>query len=760
MAFDFATFGGTTAPPSAGGTPPSTPAKPGGFDFATFGAPAAPEDKGGGVIDYAKSVGARVWQGQKKAADKITGDVKDAGTAIANADTGVVGTFVEKPALIGRAVTRATGEVVKSAFDPIAVPIGDLIKKIADNVSDIPAVQRFAMGDAVGKVLHKIEDTGLSLKQIADKHPDLAKDVDAISNIALTVLGEKPAQAAIEGAAKITRTAAGATVDIARSGGEILANAGEKAAGTLKAPFKSAFDAEAADAFARQGVEAPASALTKSKAVQTIEANAQSSIFGGTKVTDIVNRARDAIFNITEKLRKDVNPDRLITPGASADAAGKTLKEAVEKARTSFNDTKSELYDTAAKQIGKQQAKFDNTRSTLEAIIAEKTRSLDPTARAEARFYQQMLNGTRTAERRTFETIKQTRTDIGKKLRNRTDPITTGDIGNLKRLYGALSEDLDATVRESGPAAAEALDKATEFYKAGIGRINSFVGRTIFNAKSPELIIGKLIKPGDASTVREIKALVGDEAFHTMSSAFMNKVIADAIVPLTGRVSAAKLSAIIARYGDDFLREILGDRGLEELKELRKSAIVEDILDRGTKDGKVMPSALAHAIESYSDKVLKDAFTPEELRKLKDVKTMSSSMARGTKIAEGSPTAEKADMTLNVVLGVVKLPVLLSKIGVQYGLTKLVTSKLGKDFLTKGLGQSRRELERHSYTTSKTASTQAAKPEIGNMAESVPQADESVKGGGEIFRYSEKKAEGTPQRSPAKKKKGSDKLPD
>lgn len=755
MAVDYAALakknGGSIAP-----TPAAPPAS-GQIDYAALAkaqggsastpaqAPQAPNiirdslikgpEKIKGAIDYGMGIASHALEG-------FTRNVADTGAAITSA--GVQPTLKKKALGAGVAVERGILGPLTTATEALFTPVGDAIKMLTSKISDIPVVQRLAMSDSVGRVLHAAKDAGQTLDQLKVNNPDLAPDVENVANLLLLVTGEPAAKTGARVVAetgtsavkavsqKVIEPVARTSADLTREGASKIADAGTKATETLTAPFKGSYKPDVAEAFARQGIEAPASAVTSSKAVQSAEAVAQHSLFGS-GVTRVIENARKSIYDITESLRKEVNPEKLITPGATPETTGRVLQDAVAKVRETFNKTKTQLYEDASSKIGSQQADLAETRKTLESIIEEKAKSLDPTTRNQTRFYQQILNATRTAEKRTFDHIKQTRTDIGSKLRNRVDPITTGDAANLKRVYAALSEDLDRTVMQSGAEGAAALKAATEYYKAGIQRINSFVGRTIYNSKSPELIVGKLVKPGDISTIRELKGLVGEEAHHTFAAALVNRIVGDTIMPLTGRVSASKLSTILSKYGDEFLTEAIGAKALAEIKDLRKAAIIEDILDRGTKEGKVMPSALAHAIDSYSETVLKDAFTPEELAKIRDVQKMSEGMAKGTKMAEGSPTAFNGDLILTGIVGYVSVPALIAKLGFQFGLTKLVTSRLGKKLLSGGLGMG-------SKTASEAVAGAEKVSEAVSGAKASPVAEQAAKIGGQegVYRYSEK----------------------
>lgn len=652
------------------------------------------------------------------------------------------GTPAEKVANVFRAPMQAVGTGARVAFAPISVAIGDAI----EGISNMPMAQRIAMSDKAGALLDKMDDTGVALGDWAKSNPQFAGDVqDFIDTISLAIgpKAVKPVVRATE------RVAAAVESKIPKNAFARSGVAAEEAAskvdgvttkilsGALKKETGAMFDEEAAAAFKRYGIQPPISAVTSSRVVAGAEGALQSAWWGGAAVAKIVDDARMGIFKVADSLKRSVDPEALKVSGVTPESVGRTLQEAVATVKREFETAKSKLYDAADSQIGTQQAKLDATRATLERIASELGQSAVPTAKAEATFFQKMLGNLSDAKKRTYANIKATRTDIGKKIAaaQRGGPVDGGDVGRLKAIYASLSDDLEATIRLSGPDAASAFDTATAYYKAGIEKLNAVTARTIWRSKSPETIVGKIIKPGEVSQVRELKALVGPEAFEQVSSLFLNNLINSVVVPLTGKINPRRLAEFIMRHGDDQLREILGERGFVQLKGVLKGSIADDILEKGTVEGRVLPGRLANAIESYDEKVLREVFSPEELQKLKDVRTMSGAMARGTKIVEGSPTAEKLQTTMNVLLGVTNVPTLLAKLAIEFQLTKLFTTPWGRKILTRG-----RIGGKSKAGAAKGGGEAAMAAKEANVA---PEANLGQPEGGTITRYSEVPADRT-----------------
>lgn len=474
-----------------------------------------------------------------------------------------------------------------------------------------------------------------------------------------------------------------ATSLLFKGGGKVVKAAGDK----LLAPFKSSYAPAVVEAAGRAGIkDLPVSAKTTSKFVQTLEASAKNSP-AGAKIEKSVNDARGTLYKIATGLQKKIDSDKLVDTSITPESAGQAMQAAFQESKKVFDTAKDKIYGEVTPRIANNPAKLDATKKVLQDIITTKGASLDPTSKAQVRFYMQLLNATRTAQKRTFQAVKQTRTDIGTKLKNFNDPITSGDRANLKRLYGALSDDLDATASQFDPAAGEALTAANDFYKEGINRLNSTIGRTIFRSKSPERLVGQIIKPGQTTEIRALKDVVGEQAFHDVRTVFMNDLIEKSSNPVTAKIVPTKLTNLLAKYGDDTLTEVIGPEGLANLKSMQKSAIINDLIGKSVKEGRVMPATLAKQMDQYGDELLEKLLGKEDFQKLTDVRTLSRALNSGQKVAEGSQTAEKMSGILNMLaFATGNLKTLGGKLAAEFGLSKLVTSKLGQKYLTTGFG--------------------------------------------------------------------------
>lgn len=607
-------------------------------------------------------------------------------------------------------VAGTTGSVAVDAFKAAIAPLTQMQTPEGDTIGQRfsqPVIQK-AQGAA--KWLTDVHPEVIkALENIAPKDAETRKQIgNALNVLGLTGLGkaasaEVPAFTAAKDAlvtsvkdtatgvvdtAKATAEAAAkAKTAVAEAPGKVASKAADLILGT---PAKDIGKPDVAATFKTYGIEPPVSAVTSSPVVKGAEAYLQGSAWlGGADITKIVDKARTAIGDVVASLKRNIEPGTLRTEGVTPGSVGEDLKKSFTDIVDNFNKVKSELYDQAEKSIGNQQASLDNTRKALTETVAQLRQSAVPTSKSEAAFFEKILNNLSTAQKRTFTNIKQTRTDIGKMIARaqRGLPVEGADVGRLKRLYGALSSDIEATIGQSGQPAARALGIANAYYKAGQQQLNSLIGRVIKNSRNPELLVGKIVKPNDPTAVEELKKLVGEQTFTRVAQLFTNNILDAATVQLTGKLDARKLASVLAKYGDSTIKGVVGEKGLSQFKELLRDVVANDIIEKSTNaEGKVLPARLAHAIGSFDKKTLEQVFSPEELKKIADAQKMAEAMAKGTKLVEGSPTMEKlAPFGLNFIVGASGgLGALMAKIGVEYGASKLFTSPWGRKLLTAG----------------------------------------------------------------------------
>lgn len=130
-----------------------------------------------------------------------------------------------------------------------------------------------------------------------------------------------------------------------------------------------------------------------------------------------------------------------------------------------------------------------------------------------------------------FETLRKIRTSIGESLDDNSGPLAQSlSKTSRKKLYAALSQDLEAAAEAAGPKARKAFKNANNYYNARMKRIETAFGKVI-KIKDPEQAyryISDVIKTGGAKeSIRVIKALeksLPAEDFDTVTSSIISRL--------------------------------------------------------------------------------------------------------------------------------------------------------------------------------------------------------------------------------------------
>jgi hypothetical protein len=104
-----------------------------------------------------------------------------------------------------------------------------------------------------------------------------------------------------------------------------------------------------------------------------------------------------------------------------------------------------------------------------------------------------------------YQALRVLRTKVGAML---DDSLTSGvPNGELKKLYGALSEDIKIAAEEAGPAALKAFNRQNDYWSARQQRLDSTLTRVIGNNKAPEDIYNAAIS-GTSEGATKIRAIM------------------------------------------------------------------------------------------------------------------------------------------------------------------------------------------------------------------------------------------------------------
>ena len=245
-------------------------------------------------------------------------------------------------------------------------------------------------------------------------------------------------------------------------GGAVGQRAGELVGAGAKAAMGGGKRAAQAlvEAYRRLGVTPPAGAVSGSRTVGTIE-KALESIPSSIQT---MQRNAEKILSQTKAAAESLAGK--FGPVKTVQGAGETIKTAAVKAAERFGFKQEKAYQEAFELVG------ENTPVGAESVIALREALMAELAQAPQALKQTfgpaiaMLRAIEAdaVEGLPFAALRQIRTNVGKDI---ATPHLSGSSGAqneaLKRIYGALTEDMSAAARQAGPEAAKKLAIADRF---------------------------------------------------------------------------------------------------------------------------------------------------------------------------------------------------------------------------------------------------------------------------------------------------------
>lgn len=334
--------------------------------------------------------------------------------------------------------------VTKEAFQAVGSGMGATAGAFAGAALGIPtgpgALITAGTGAALGAGMGQAATTALYdaayswLHGGVDSRPGLERALDTVAEFALGATGQRIGEVVGEG---LRNAAGGARSEVQRL----------------------------VSTFERLGITPPASAVSGSKATQTVAKALESSPFSA----DVMQRQAEAVVSQTKAAA-----ERIVAQFGQAQTkqgAGGTIKDAAAAAVGRFEERQHQLYEDVFTQIGPDTpaglASVKALRMAMEGELSRAPQSLD-------RALTPAMNMLRSLEMDAanggvpFAALRQVRTMIGRDI---DSPILAGSTGAqneaLKRIYGAITEDLSAAAATAGSDVAQALqvaDRYTRFF--------------------------------------------------------------------------------------------------------------------------------------------------------------------------------------------------------------------------------------------------------------------------------------------------------
>lgn len=381
---------------------------------------------------------------------------------------------------LGRDVVRAAGEAV-----PTALAVGGALRQGA---AALPAMGQAAESVGAG-----------ALRQMGSS--TMAQDAGfaALSGAGSAVGREVGGE---EGA-MIGAIAAPAAVTLAP---QLAGQAIKKifAGGNQQAIAKSIDD------FAFIGETPTVGMATGSPAIQKAE-TVSGSVMGG-------GRLREKSASIAENIQKRVADmaDSLSTK-TGAEAAGLEIKKGIQ-GRGGFLDrfrtSSSALWNKADQMIDPAlPVDTTNTKSMLGQLVRGDNvgQILDNPKLVQL---QQALDESPTVD---YQTLKSLRSSIGQKIGN-NELISDIPRAELKRVYGALTQDIKTAAASSSPEALKAFERANAYTRTGHDRIDDYLER-IATKVDTDKIFNAVAKGGEGTkTINAVKRSLKPEEWEVVAS--------------------------------------------------------------------------------------------------------------------------------------------------------------------------------------------------------------------------------------------------
>lgn len=216
--------------------------------------------------------------------------------------------------------------------------------------------------------------------------------------------------------------------------------------------------------------------------------------------------------------------------GVSSASAGDVLQSGLRGFVSKFKTKANTLFDDVSKRIPPDtRLQLQNTQKLIEDTKQHFSQNPELAKKLGLNNWDAILS---EAQKNgvSWQAVRQLRTQIGDAIGSNRGALVDEDVGRLKGLYGALTEDMGATAKAAGPEAFKSWSRANGFYKAGAQRIERSLDATI-SAKSPERAFeafDAITKADRASSdlkrMRQIKSSMPEDSWKTVASSIAERM--------------------------------------------------------------------------------------------------------------------------------------------------------------------------------------------------------------------------------------------
>lgn len=438
--------------------------------------------------------------------------------------------YVVNPVLEGMAaVNRGAAGIVDFAMTPVNAALeisgsGARVPSAVQAASPATAGNFMEQGlakdvvRAAGETVPAAVAIGAGIRTAAQQLPNIASGAESVGAGVLRQMGSSTSAqdagfAALSGAGSaIGREAGGDTGAVI---GAIAAPASVAIApAATKMAFQSIFGGDDAgrviDDFAAIGVVPTVGMASGKPSLQQAE-TISSSVMGGGSLR---KKSEEIAQNMQKRLSEIAND---LSAKEGAEAAGLEIKKGIQGKGgflDRFRSQSSVLWNKADSMIDpKSVVKMDNTRAILDQIVrGDKVgQILDNPKLVQLK---SVVDETPDID---YSTLKSLRSSIGQKIGN-NELISDIPRAELKRVYGALTQDIKEAAKGAGSDAIKAFERANKYTRSGHDRIDNYLER--ISAKvDPDKIFQSVAKGGEgAAAVNAVKKSLKPDEWDVVAS--------------------------------------------------------------------------------------------------------------------------------------------------------------------------------------------------------------------------------------------------
>jgi hypothetical protein len=292
------------------------------------------------------------------------------------------------------------------------------------------------------------------------------------------------------------------------------------ASAIAKAPLKSAHAdmARRWKEFSDIGADPTVAQLTDSDLLKGIE-TLSSKYLGGGKINQALARTTQAAKNTLQRMADDVSGVK------GAEAAGRVIQKGITGTGgfvDRFLAKSGALWRSVDDALSGQNVPVTNTRNTLDKLVSDSefARILnDPKVAQIKAAFDDMGEFTNVP----YSELKQLRSVIGEKLGSK-DLISDIPRAQLKRLYGAITQDIEGLALLSGDDVAKAYTRANNYTRSGHKRLDDFVER-IAGKVDLDRIYAAVTRGGEGSgVINSFKRSLKQDEWEAVVSNVMRRI--------------------------------------------------------------------------------------------------------------------------------------------------------------------------------------------------------------------------------------------